>query len=198
MTTTPTWSVLIPTVPRRRHHLFRLIDYLGEQIGDGPVELLALLDNKRRTIGAKRQALLDMARGDWVSYVDDDDWIAEDYISQILAVLRSDKPDLVVFPIVVTINGDDEGVVESSIKYAPRQPLDPLEEYKPGRITKRPPHELSVWKTKIARFSKFPDSNVGEDFDWASRLWGYVGREVSINKKLYHYRFDRSLAECEK
>src|SRR5689334_10344559 len=58
MTTHPLLSILTPAVPARLRQLEWLMAKIDRQIGDKPVEHLILIDNKRRTVGEKRDALL--------------------------------------------------------------------------------------------------------------------------------------------
>ena len=70
------WSILISAIPERFHTVQPLLFSLLEtrSVARMPdIELCYLLDNKRRTVGAKRNALLDAARGEYVSFIDDDD-----------------------------------------------------------------------------------------------------------------------------
>jgi hypothetical protein len=73
-------SILTPAVPSRIFQLQKLCFELEGQIKGLPVEHLALLDNKRRTVGEKRDALLRAARGRYVAFVDDDDDVSDDYV----------------------------------------------------------------------------------------------------------------------
>ncbi len=199
------FSVLTPTVPGRLDLVVPLIRSLQDQIGSLPVEHLVLCDNKRRTIGSKRQALLEAAQGDYIAFVDDDDHVADDYVSCILreiaplmtlsvpeddsaeSVRLEPKPDLVVFPIHVRINGDQDGIVEPSVRYAPPDgDITKLQPYAPP-VTYRPPHELLVWRRSVALRGKFPDVSGGEDFLWARQVWPLVQVERRIDKVLYYY-----------
>jgi hypothetical protein len=135
-----------------------LYDNLAKQAEGKPVEILALLDNKMRTIGMKRQALLDIAQGEYLAFVDDDDGVDEHYVAELInAIKQNDGVDLIVFPIKVTLDGKEEGLVEPSISYIPKDDA-PLCEYKSGVAVLRPPHELSCFRTKIARTGSLPDT----------------------------------------
>ena len=180
----PLLSILTSSVLRRWTLLQELIILMDSQIKDLPVEHLVFIDNKKRSIGSKRQALLDLAQGDYLAFVDDDDVPAPDYVREIMTVLNNGSPDLVVFPIRVTINGGQDGIVEPSVKYAPKIPGTPLAVYKPP-VTNRPPHHLCVWRASIAKQSRFPDQSGKEDFIWAEPLWPLVKKEVRIDKVLY-------------
>ena len=89
-------SILTPTIPSRKEQLSKLTEKIAKQIGDLPVEHLVFSDNRTRTIGAKRQALLDIARGEYIAFVDDDDDIKPDYVAEILSAIQQ-GPDVITF-----------------------------------------------------------------------------------------------------
>jgi len=194
--TRPMLSVLISTVPRRHLMAHALFERLQHQAEGRPVEILSLCDNKTRTIGAKRQALLDVSQGAWVSWVDDDDQVSIDYVSEIQRAIEDSQADVITFPIRVTLDGEQDGHVLPAMAHMPKNG-EPLAEYKPP-YTFRPPHELCAWRAEIARKGRFPDTNIGEDFGWARQVWPYVRTEHEIPRSLYWYRFQSKLAECAK
>ena len=51
-----------------------MIDNLSKQAEGKPVEVLWLGDNYQRTVGAKRNALIDLAQGEYFAFVDDELW----------------------------------------------------------------------------------------------------------------------------
>ena len=55
-------SVLIPSVPARRAMALALYDSIAAQAEGLPAEILLLLDNKQRSIGKKREALVRLAQ----------------------------------------------------------------------------------------------------------------------------------------
>ncbi len=81
-------SILIPTVPRRKESLDRLLSVLYSQLKD-EVELIVMLDNKKRTLGYKRREMMTLAQGEYVVFIDDDDDITTDYVSTLLRATNS-------------------------------------------------------------------------------------------------------------
>ena len=77
-------SILTPTIPGREKQLQALQQKIEGQIGGQPVEHLILSDNRKRSIGAKRQALVNIARGQYIAFVDDDDDIADSYVAELV------------------------------------------------------------------------------------------------------------------
>jgi glycosyltransferase involved in cell wall biosynthesis len=103
-------SILTPTVPERAEKLAILTEKLAKQIGDLPVEHLVFSDNRRRSIGQKRQALLSAALGEYVAFVDDDDDVSDDYVGSILAATKT-QPDCITFEQIAIYNGQSSRVI---------------------------------------------------------------------------------------
>lgn len=182
-------SLLVCSVPHRIFALAKLLQELDRQIaGRAGIEILVLMDNKLMTVGKKRQRLLEMAQGEFVTYIDDDDWISPDYIDTLMEILDNPErppfyPDVICPEVTVSIDDGQVGRVEMSVEYADQ----PIQEYRPPR-TCRPPHELAIWSRAIALRSRFPDTSYGEDFEWARPLWPLVKFEVKIAKAIYWWR----------
>lgn len=82
------WTIGIPSVPARRKLRERILKQLDKQIeGYSGIELLVLEDNRQRQLGAKRQAIVDIAQGEYISFVDDDDLISDHFIDTICPML---------------------------------------------------------------------------------------------------------------
>ena len=47
-----------------------------------------MFDNKKRSVGEKRQDLLNLAKGQYLVFIDDDDRISDDYISSIIQAMN--------------------------------------------------------------------------------------------------------------
>lgn len=176
-------SILTPAVPARLDAVRTLSDELSRQIGDRQVEHLILLDNRKRTIGEKRDALLRIAQGQYVAFCDDDDWISSDYVSQILSA-TNDNPDVITFRQHCTVNGC-EGEILFRLG-------NENEDFKPGGVAKRNAWHLCAWRRTLAILSHFPPCNYGEDWAYASKLCSLKGLvEAHIPRVLHYYRHDK-------
>ena len=84
-------SILIPTIPSRISTFFpTLTNKLLRQCKNrNDIEILGFFDNKKRSIGMKRQGLLDLIKGEYFVFIDDDDDISEDYIDEIFKALNN-------------------------------------------------------------------------------------------------------------
>ncbi|MCV2355933.1 glycosyltransferase [Paucibacter sp. B2R-40] len=109
------WSILVPTLPARRELRKRLLAILEPQVARFPdVELLVLEDNRSRQYGPKLQAMIDIAQGEYVNFVDDDDVISEHYVETIYPLLTG--VDCVGFSAQVSVEGGPFKSVFYSIK----------------------------------------------------------------------------------
>ena len=101
-------SILILSIPSRiEKYLISLYNKMLEQTKNYPeVEILCLIDNKSMTIGEKRQALLDSARGKWIAFMDDDDDITDDYMSTIINTIKEKPADVISFDQHCIVNGN--------------------------------------------------------------------------------------------
>ncbi len=191
----PLWSILIPAVPMRIASTSATAQFLklSAMASGHPVEVLMLADNKRRTVGKKRQALLDVAKGKYVSWVDDDDFVSPDYIDMLLPALDHHEPDVVVFPIDVTLTsraGVRRGRVDPGLDH-PNEELQDL-----PILTLRKPAHLAVWKREIAVVAGFPDLMWGEDRVFMERACAIAKTWVRVDRVLYHYMWNETVSEA--
>ena len=181
-------SILTPAVPSRMAQLERLYEELVWQIGGLAVEHLTLLDNKQRTVGEKRDALLRAARGQYVAYVDDDDWISRDYVAELVKAAK-EGPDVITFLQEATVNG-----VTAEVEHRLGNPNESFPGN--GRIKRNAWHTCG-WKRSLAIQSHFPASSFGEDWAFAAPLCAIPGlREVHIPTVLHYYRHSMETTEA--
>jgi len=181
-------SILTPALPSRLAQLDKLCSEVQSQIGSLPVEHLVLVDNKRRTIGEKRDALLRAAIGRYVAFVDDDDWIAPDYVRSILAEIEH-RPDVITFEQVAYVDGRECKIIFGL--------GNPNEQWTPGGIAKRNAWHICAWRTDLAILSHFPPVNYGEDWAFASKLCGLRGlTSRHIPRVLHYYRHSTTGTEA--
>jgi glycosyltransferase involved in cell wall biosynthesis len=181
-------SILTPSIPSRALYLDDLSAKIDAQIGDRKdVEHLVFLDNKRRTIGEKRQALLEIAKGDYIAYCDDDDDILPGYIEEILKAIEQ-VPHVVTFRQTAYFNAQ-AGDIEFRLGHS-------NDEWVPGKLATRGAWHVCAWWRQLALQSKFPAINYGEDWAWCERLNKMAETEVHIPKLLHVYRYDKNVSEA--
>lgn len=175
------FSILIPTIPERDARLAKLLPLLDAQISrHANVELIVLRDNRSMLIGDKRTKMLELARGRYVAFVDDDDTVAPDYVKSIVERLDVEDPDVLCFLVLVQGHG-----APKLCRYHPTLAHANLDiEYQ------RKPNHLMVWRRELALREKFPSVASGEDTAWAERMLPHINTVAVLNKTLYTYQYD--------
>jgi len=191
-------SILILSIPSRIEKLQKLISRLESQITDNDVEILSLLDNKSFHIYEKRNELLEMARGDYICFLDDDDFITEDYVPSVLKAI-DENPDVICFKQHCNYNG-----YPFDVYFDINHQWSPMEQLRFNGISfndlKRPPFHMCPFKSEISKSEKFRekyDSNGQscEDADWLLRLYPKVKSQVFIDKVLHQYLYSSQETE---
>ena len=186
-------SVLIPSIPERAETLRLLLEKLESQISENSledeVEIIALIDNKKVSIGMKRERLKNMAQGKYFCFVDDDDGISEDYVKEIVEAINNNNVDVICFNTFALIE-DLTGVIEVSINNPEN------EQFKPNEITLRKPSHVNAWLTEKFKKYAFGDSNYGEDFDFCNLCYPHIVSGYNINKILHFYTFDKKITQA--
>jgi GT2 family glycosyltransferase len=188
----PVISILICSLCRRHEMLARLENHLMNQIIDclaldSKVEVLIETDNGERPTGTKRNILMEQAKGKYVVFVDDDDWVPNYYIEELLKAAESDK-DAFAINGSMTTNGRDEVLwyISKDNEYKAKKGSDGNTYYV------RWPNHITPIRASIAKQFMFQDISYGEDYAWSVeiRKSGLIQTETLIGKPMYHYRFN--------
>lgn len=196
---------IIITAYNAEPYLSELLDRLSDQITD-QVEVLVIDDGSRTPVqtdhkwcqvirqknqgaAAARNAGIDKAKGDYISFIDSDDLVSEHYVSKILEKTK-EEPDIIEFSwrslndsqwkLDCKLKGDDDRLTNPSVCC---------------RCFKRAFIEDAYFNTK-------KDANEDEDF---SRRIGYLDNERSAHIKvgiitdyLYFYRDDVPMSKIKR
>jgi hypothetical protein len=178
------WSVLIPTIPGREQSLSNLLSSLHEKTKricpDLRLEICLGFDNRETSIGMKRENLLQNAKGKYVSFVDDDDQITDEYVEDIWATIQGNHH-------VMRLRGMMSGYV--FCHSTENKLTDPMAR---GNEFIRPPNHLNPMITDIAKFIHYKDSLRGEDLDWTIRMaqTGFLQNEYRSDPSRIHYIYN--------
>jgi len=181
-------SILVPSVAERRNtFLPKCLDMLYGQLESLPieqqksVEVLFLIDSKERMLGSKRNNLIDIAQGEYIVFVDDDDRIEPDYISSLLEAIESNA-DVITFLASVSLNGEPAKICHYSNKYA--------KDYNTESTYHRLPNHICCVKKEVAKRVPFLNIKNGEDSAYSKMLKPHIRTQTEINKVLYHYDYN--------
>jgi len=179
-------SILVPTVPSRIKYFYpRIMEQLLSQIKSRrDIELIALFDNNKRTIGKKRQEMLDLAQGEYTIFLDDDDRISDDFIEQIMnALYNNPECDCVVYNSFCSVNGDPGYICKYGIEFDYHISNEGTQQ----KEWRGKPSHTMVYKSTITKKHKFKDIGHAEDVDWVKRASLDIKNQVRIDKILYYY-----------
>lgn len=180
------FSVLIPSVPERIEKMKILFDKIQEQITaeNADVEILSFVDNRKRSIGYKRETLVQAAQGDYLAFVDDDDDVKDNYIKEIVKAIKNNDVDVIVFNQEVTINDGPPFKIKFGIGYENQECHQ--ENGKWVDITRKP-FQVCVWRSSIAKSEHFDNICRGEDWNWCEKLLRKVKTQFVIDETLEVY-----------
>ncbi|MDQ0417416.1 glycosyltransferase involved in cell wall biosynthesis [Croceifilum oryzae] len=176
-------SILIPSIPERASCLSRVVSELQRQSERFPVEILVFIDNKKRSIGTKRNVLIQQAKGDFVVFVDDDDRVTPDYVDSLLSAIRqTPDADCITFDVEVSLGG----IVKKICKYDVAYSGDKLED---EQYYYRNPNHIMCFSKKLASQYQYLDISFGEDTEWAVQVRDQIRKQEKIPKVLYYYDY---------
>jgi len=187
------FSILMLSIPERIPSMTAAVQHLQEQadaLGQGKaVEILVLLDNRSKSISEKRNDLLQMARGKYIAFLDDDDAVSKDYMSKILTAIDENDVDCISFNQWCSINGEP-----MDVEFGIGNPHGQLWRDEDGFLgdIKRPPYHMCLWRREIAQSEAFnpvygANGQSSEDIDWLMRLYPKIQTEHHIEDALHGY-----------
>jgi GT2 family glycosyltransferase len=153
------------------------------------IEILMLTDNKQMMLGQKRNAMVDIAQGRYVQFIDDDDRIEPDMFATVLNAIVITDADCITFLVSVSMNGEAPKICHYSKDYAEDRNVETGYE--------RLPNHICVIKREIALKASFPNLLYGEDSAYSKLLLPYLGTEHHIPRVLYHYDFSSETTETQ-
>ncbi len=159
------------------------IKILQKYIKDNNDNRLHILSKKNGGLADARNYGLKKAHGEYIIFIDSDDFVSCDMLEQVDKVISDDNPDMLVFDFYIYYN-------EEKMKYAKA-----LADTKGDSLIKKhlvsPPSAVNkVYKKGLFTANKieFPKSLWYEDLATTTRLLPLTKKISYLNKPLYYYR----------
>lgn len=194
-------SILVPTTPDRDTFTDNLINQFFVQLGhtdlipphefgiyryqwaDKDTEVVFYKDEKKYSIGHKRNTLIDNALGEYVAFVDSDDRIGDNYFKHAFKGINMGA-DACGLTGIITVDSKNPKKFVHSFQFD--------HWYEKDNVYYRNNNHLNVIKKSIAEEIKFPEINSGEDHDYSKRLYesGLITTEYwDENEIIYYYDY---------
>lgn len=178
------WDILVLTQPSRRQFMEQLY---GEMLlqAHPDFNIKPGFFDTSKTLGENRNILRAQSKAEYISFFDDDDWPAPDFIAKILPLL--DGVDYIGFQVQCYcqhMNWIRYGETYHSLEYGSRP--DPWA--REGKKFFRDLVHINPIRRELAIQADF-DGNFGEDCRWATKLrkLGIVKTQHYIPEVMYHY-----------
>lgn len=137
-----------------------------------------------------RNAGMVVATGEYISFIDSDDYVSDDFFECLLDVMNKENSDIAECSVVKFYedNRFDEFSDDLSVKtYDTQDAMSAL-------IAENPFHQ-HVWnklyKTELVKDIPYAVGKLNEDEFWTYRVFGRANKVARINKTMYYY-FQRS------
>lgn len=181
-------SILIPSTPSRWDMTKVLFDRLELMAQGKDIEILCFFDNKKRSIGAKREALKNISKGKYFMFVDSDDDLLS--INEIYEATFKDV-DVITFKQRCRNQDGSDFIVTFGLGNEVEHNTQD------GRYLdcKRPPFQMCPWHHSHKGI-RYPNVNYGEDGVWSLEANKKATIEHHIDKIIHSYNFDINVSEA--
>ncbi len=181
-------SILIPSIPSRFEKAQSLYQKISSLVGEKDIEILMLTDNKKRTIGEKREALKNASNGKYFMFVDDDDDLLD--IEDLYNATFQDV-DVITFK-QLCLNADKSTF---TVTFGLRNDIEHLSVDGRYLDCKRPPFHICAWNVKFKNY-EYPSVSYAEDWGWLQQVLPLAKTELHIPKIVHSYNFDPKITEA--
>lgn len=178
-------SILICALPDQWSYskLCRLNSILDPQVERFPGLVEKRINDRPKTLptGTKRNHLINDSSGEYFTFIDCDDIIANDYVETILNAINK-QPDVITFQGHMTTDGINprKFIIKLGSDYTEK-----------AGVYLRWPNHLAVMKRSAVNGVRFPDIWKLEDYQWSKDIHDrkLLKTEIHLEKDMYTYDF---------
>lgn len=151
---------------------------------------IKVVHKKNGGLSDARNAGMAVATGEYISFIDSDDYVSDDFFECLLAVMNKENSDIAECSVAKFYedNRFDEFSDDLSVKtYDTQDAMSAL-------IAENPFHQ-HVWnklyKTELVKDIPYAVGKLNEDEFWTYQVFGRASKVAKLNKTMYYY-FQRS------
>lgn len=173
-------SILICTLLKRWHPLSSLLHQINAICADHEkkIEILISSDDGVKSIGQKRNELLQSSKGEYVVFIDDDDQIGDEYFDEVFKGIDAGV-DLVAIAMLYQPATGPHRMVRHSKDYTGWGEKD-------GVYLRTAQHVCPI-KREIAIQVRYPEISFGEDREYSLQVNELIKTEYQIEEPIYFY-----------
>lgn len=140
-------------------------------------------------LSSARNFGLDESHGEWIAFVDSDDWVDKDIYTTLIRLAVKNSTQIASCSFYKNINSEDFAVSVSEFER-----IYELREIVSGLLTQK---EIrfevwnKIWRRDLIGSTRFVEGQVSEDIHWDRILFTESKRIIYTNRPLYHYRIRR-------
>ncbi len=178
------------------------LEYQGVERPD--VEVIALMDARTSWLGDKRNQLLDLARGDYLTFLNDDDMVVDNWLPRVMALIDEYNGADVFSVQGECLDREEPGAewrhshyMATSLEFEGHHSIQFRKDAgKYGDILCHPPAMWCVWKSSVAKQARFGSRTYGEDHDWMMAARKKAKTQVLVREVMYEYYSDDRTSEA--
>ncbi|SIO19967.1 Glycosyltransferase involved in cell wall bisynthesis [Carnobacterium alterfunditum] len=149
---------------------------------------IKFISKKNGGQGSARNLGLSLCTGDFVTFVDSDDWLVNDIYSHCVNIIKKSKPDIVSFNCIET-NGDVEIDKDLNFQLESVYKDELLRDYLYRGQTDRAPFTVwrKVYKKEIIEKIQFDEGKINEDIVFNFKVLSKANSLIHTSKIGYYY-----------
>ena len=153
----------------------------------------AIIDSRIKAIHKKngglsdaRNAGMEIAAGEYISFIDSDDYISQDFFETLLLVMEKENSDIVECSVVKFYEDDRFEEFSDDLAVTTFETESALS----GLIAENPFHQHvwnKIYKADCVNDILFPVGKLNEDEFWTYQVFGKAKKVTKMNKTMYFY-----------
>ena len=132
--------------------------------------------------GNARNVGLDNVKGDWITFIDNDDWVVDNFLEEIDLIISSQKVNSIIYDYYGYLNG------HLSINHSMYVPIEGVKTAAECVISVRNHTIGKFYKFSDCKDIRFPTIRRCEDVAYVSQALALCGNAYYLMKPLYFYR----------
>ena len=151
---------------------------------------IRVIHKKNGGLSDARNAGMPFATGNYISFIDSDDTVTQDYFEVMLHTMYAEKSDIIECGVVKFYEDNHFDAFQDDLSVTSYSAVDGLS----GLINENPFHQHvwnKIYKAELVLDVPFPFGKLNEDEFWTYQIFGRAKMVTKINKTMYCY-FQRS------